>query len=60
MFTGILDNILTNDDYLAIVLGHEMAHAVLGHSVMKTHFLLPTVVNNKAHFYSWNSSVEVK
>ena len=32
VFTGLMKNV-PNDDQLAVVLGHEMAHALLGHGV---------------------------
>ena len=32
MFTGML-KVLSNDDSLATVLGHEMSHAILQHAV---------------------------
>lgn len=32
MFTGMLDNV-SDVHQLTIILGHEMAHALLGHSV---------------------------
>lgn len=34
VFLGTL-NMVENDDQLAVVLAHEMAHAVLNHSVSK-------------------------
>lgn len=39
MFTGMLDSV-TDVHQLTVVLGHEMAHALLGHSVsMSLHVL---------------------
>ncbi|KAL5020934.1 hypothetical protein ScPMuIL_000089 [Solemya velum] len=37
VFTGLLD-FVTNDDQLAVVLGHEMAHALLSHGAEKMSF----------------------
>lgn len=36
IYTGLLDQ-MDNIDQLAMVLGHEMAHAVLGHTVRYYH-----------------------
>lgn len=41
MFTGMLD-VITDIHQLTVVLGHEMAHAVLGHAV-STDLLLQSV-----------------
>lgn len=32
VFSGLFD-MITNDDQLAVVIGHEMSHAVLNHGV---------------------------
>ena len=39
MFTGML-KVLPNDDSLAIILGHEMSHAILRHAVSNRVFFL--------------------
>ena len=38
VYTGLL-NIVQNDDQLAMVLAHEMAHALLNHAVTKPAFI---------------------
>lgn len=36
MFTGMLD-VISDVHQLTVVLGHEMAHALMGHSVSTVH-----------------------
>ncbi len=46
--TGMYDTFLDNDDAMAMVIGHEMAHALLGHAQRKK---IITDKLNKSNFY---------
>ena len=37
---GLIDKLKTTDDEIALILGHEMSHMILGHSESKLHLTM--------------------